>query len=126
VLGELWVIDHQLVGPRRLGGPVLIQQWAREPDGALVRRYAGEGPVYSGLVAGWVYADPERAIVLCSDEAGQERWLTLPEQALREQSARSAQAEQQRAQADQQRSEAEQRAARLAAQLRALGVEPRE
>ena len=145
--GELWVIDHQLVGPRRLGGPFLIQLWAREPDGTLVRRYAGDGPVYSEVVGGWVCADPVRAIVLCSDESGQQPWLTLAEQRLSEQSARSVEAEQQRveaeqqraeaeqqrveaeqqrAEAEQQRAEAEQRAASLAAQLRALGVEPTE
>jgi hypothetical protein len=97
--GELWVVDPGRFGPQRLGGPHFMQQWEREDDGALVRRYAGDGPVHSEYLDAWLHSDPERGVVLCSDAAGKHRWLA-PEE------------------------ENAERVEHLAARLRELGVDP--
>lgn len=54
---ELWVFDPLLVGPRRHGGPFLLQQWRRRGD-ALVRIYQGAGPFYSPLLGAHI-ASPD-------------------------------------------------------------------
>jgi len=119
-VGELWVLDPGRFGPRRLGGPHLIQQWTRDDDGTFVRRYAGEGPVHSSAVDAWVRSDPERGVALSSDAGGNQRWLTQADQS---DLARDT-AEAQRVAEAQRRTELEAQNERLAEKLRALGVDP--
>ena len=104
-VGELWVLDPGSFGPRRLGGPTLIQQWIRDADGTLVRSHSGDGPVYSAAIDGWLRTDPTRGVCLSSDADGTQRWLTGQEQS------------------DELLREAEQRAERLAAKLREAGID---
>ena len=76
-VGELWVLDGELVGPRADGGPHRIQVWRRGEGGAFVRVYAGAGPAWSEAVRGWIrYLPGEQTFSLSSDKAGLERWLT--------------------------------------------------
>jgi Uma2 family endonuclease len=82
-VGELWILDPRLVGPRSAGGPHRIQIWRRLDSGDLTLLHAGEGPAWSEAVQGWVRTTPDgRSFDLTSDEAGDERWLT-PEEAER-------------------------------------------
>ena len=52
-VGELWVFDPQLVGPRRRGGPQRLQLWTRSADTSFVRSYAGDGPMSSPALSAW-------------------------------------------------------------------------
>ena len=104
---ELWVFDPKLAGPTSHGGPYRLQVWRRNEDGDFHRVYAGEGPVWSEAVQGFLHAVNDGSeLALCDDEAGAHRWMTL------EETERAA------------KEEAERRAERLAAKLRELGVEP--
>lgn len=119
-VGELWVLDPGGFGPRRLGGPHFVQQFVRDDDGALVRRYAGSGPVYSRVVGGWVHRAPGTGVMLTDDTAGEQRWLTPHET----EAAARAQEAAARAAAEHARDETARRAERLAARLRELGIDP--
>jgi Uma2 family endonuclease len=104
---ELWVFDPNLAGPKAQEGPFRIQVWRRHEDGDFTRVYAGEGPVYSHAVDGWVFAvDEGRALAIADDEAGTRWWMTP------EETERAA------------KEEAQARAERMAAKLRELGVDP--
>jgi Uma2 family endonuclease len=118
---ELWVFDPELAGPRAQKGPFRIQVWQRDDQDNFARVYAGEGPVYSKAINGWIFAvDDGRSLTIADDEAGTRWWMT-PEEMERagKEVAQVATAEAQAA------TEAERaRAERLAERLRALGVDP--
>lgn len=104
---ELWVFDPKMAGPRRLGGPHRFQVWRRDADDSFRRVYAGEGPVWSEAVRGWLFATAEgRALSIADDEQGTSWWMT------REESERAGKVA------------AESRASLFAAKLRELGVDP--
>lgn len=104
---ELWVFDPKLAGPKALGGPFRIQVWSRDGNGDFRRIYADKGPAWSEAVKGWLFAvDEGRSLRIADDEAGTSWWMTA------EETERAA------------KEEAERRADRLAARLRALGVDP--
>jgi Uma2 family endonuclease len=73
---ELWVYDPGGFGPRALGGPVLLQLWARSPEGVLVRRYFSNDPVQSELTGAWLVPQARGHLVLANDPAGREPWPT--------------------------------------------------
>ena len=80
-VGELWVFDPRLEGPKHAGGPHRLQVWRRVGD-ELSREYAGAGPAWSRAVEGWLFATAEGArLRLSDDEAGTRWWLTGEEQA---------------------------------------------
>ena len=87
---ELWVLDPHLRGPRHHGGPVALQVWRRQSDGAFARVHAGAEPYRSPALGAWV-AVLDAGVRISDDAAGREPWLTR-EQAARsaEQAARSA------------------------------------
>lgn len=77
-IGELWVLDPWLLGPRALGGPAPLQIWRRDPSGAFVRAHHGSGPVFSDAIGSWVRVENEHVVV--SDDAfGRARWRTQDE-----------------------------------------------
>lgn len=115
-IGELWIYDPELFGPKHHGGPHLLQIWQAE-QGRFERVHAGSGPAYSRELGAWLHPtashDPTQARLQISDDReGQQRWLTVVEQ-------RSVEAEQER-----QRSDAAERRA-LAAEQRARETEQR-
>ena len=72
---ELWVFDPKLAGSKVGGGPFRIQLWQRDGDGAFGRTYAGEGPVWSPAVGGWLFAVSEgQRLRIADDEAGTSWW----------------------------------------------------
>jgi Uma2 family endonuclease len=80
---ELWIFDPKLAGPKSHGGPFRIQLWRRGPDGEFTREHAGEGPVRSPAVGGWLMAvDEGRRLRIAEDEALTAWWMT-PEEAER-------------------------------------------
>lgn len=82
--GELWIFDPNLFGPSSHGGPFRLQVWRRDPEGRFVRVYAGEGPVRSEAIGGWVFATSEgQTLAIADDEAGTRFWRT-PEEMERE------------------------------------------
>lgn len=138
---ELWILDPFLEGPRAHGGPFRIQVWRRLDDATFAQVHAGEGPVWSDVLQGWLHAvrTPAGASFdLSTDEAGEERWLTPEEaeraaketeraakEAARREAARArrkAEAAQRKAEAAQREAEAE-RAAREAAERRIRELE---
>jgi len=77
---ELWIFDPLMVGPKRLGGPWAIQVWRRQQTGAFERVYAGEGPAYSEVVDGWLFAVSDgHKLRIASEETGENFWLTPAE-----------------------------------------------
>ncbi len=75
--GELWVFDPKLAGPKANGGPFRIQLWQRNGEGVFARSYAGEGPVWSPAVGGWLFAVNEgERLRIADDEAGTAWWTT--------------------------------------------------
>lgn len=112
-IGELWVLDPELVGPRSLGGPVPIQQWMRRDD-ALERMHFGAGPFFSEVIDAWLWSEPCR---ITDDRQGQSAWLTREE-------AECAAKEAERAAKEEERAAKEtERAAREAAEARLTEVE---
>ena len=76
---ELWVFDAQRAGPALGGGPHRLQVWRRLAEG-FVRVYAGEGPVYSAAIGGWVFAVHEgQRLRIADDERGERWWPTAEE-----------------------------------------------
>ena len=121
-IGELWVLDPELVGPRSLGGPVPIQQWVRR-DGALERMHFGEGPFFSEAIDAWLWGDPVR---ITDDRAGVHVWLTHEEAERAAKEAERAAKEAERAAKEAERAEKEaERAAKEAAEARIAELERR-
>lgn len=74
---ELWIFDPKLVGPKVSGGPHRIQLWRENDDGAFARVYAGDGPVFSPAVNGYVHAVNEgRRLRIADDREGTSFWMT--------------------------------------------------
>jgi Uma2 family endonuclease len=79
-IGELWVFDSQLVGPRARGGPHRLQLWKRSEDASFVRQYAGDGPMLSPTLDAWVFAQDEgRCLRIADDETCRSLWQTSEE-----------------------------------------------
>jgi Uma2 family endonuclease len=83
-VGELWVYDPMLKGPKAHGGPHLLQIWRRSDAGAFERCHAGSGPAYSPALEAWLHPNasqlPSAAqLVIAGDSEGRERWLTTEE-----------------------------------------------
>ncbi len=53
-VGELWVYDPLLAGPRGEGGPFALQIWSRV-DNKLTRVHAGNQPGYSPTLQAWLH-----------------------------------------------------------------------
>ncbi|MBK8998111.1 MAG: Uma2 family endonuclease [Myxococcales bacterium] len=75
---ELWVLDPRRLGPKKLGGPVPVQIWRREPTGAFVRVHHGAGPARSEVLDAWVHSQGA-TVRIADDEAGLSPWLTQEE-----------------------------------------------
>lgn len=74
---ELWIFDPRLAGPKRDGGPFRIQVWRRGDDDDFERIYAGDGPVFSPAVSGWLFVVREGHLLrIADDEAGTRWWMT--------------------------------------------------
>jgi Uma2 family endonuclease len=74
---ELWVLDPKLAGPSTDGGPFRIQLWRRAPGDHFEQIYAGEGPVWSPAVQGWLFAVEEgRSLSIADDAKGTSWWMT--------------------------------------------------
>jgi Uma2 family endonuclease len=111
---ELWVFDPKLAGPKALGGSYRLQVWRREDNGDFRRLYAGEGPVWSEAVKGWLFAVEEgQSLRIADDEAGTSWWMTA------EEAERAAKEAERAAKEEAQRSNA-----LMAAKLRELGIDP--
>ena len=80
---ELWVFDPHLAGPKAHGGPFRIQLWARDEDGRFSRIYAGEGPVRSPTLGGWLFAVSEGQRLRIADDAQGTVWWPTPAEAER-------------------------------------------
>ncbi|HET9957504.1 MAG TPA: Uma2 family endonuclease [Polyangiaceae bacterium] len=80
---ELVVLDPGLFGPKALGGPVLLQLWRRDASGAFERLHFGDGPVFSQALDAWISVIAGQ-LLISSDQAGVDRWLTGEERALAE------------------------------------------
>lgn len=73
---ELWVFDPKLAGPRAHGGPYRLQIWRAEEEG-FTRTYAGDGPAYSPVVGGFLFAVNEgRSLAICDNDIGDSFWMT--------------------------------------------------
>jgi Uma2 family endonuclease len=106
---ELWVYDPKSFGPRRLGGPRLLQVWCRTPEGVLTRRHFGDEPARSELLGVWLFPKAREPLLIADDASGHSVWRT-PEQAeqVRADAERArADAERARADAEQARADAE-------------------
>jgi Uma2 family endonuclease len=74
---ELWIFDPKLAGPRLGGGPYRLQLWRRDEDEGFTRVYAGEGPVFSPVMNGYLFAvDEGRSLRLADDREGTAWWRT--------------------------------------------------
>lgn len=80
---ELWIFDPKLAGPKSHGGPFCLQLWRRGPEGEFTRAYAGEGPVLSPAVGGWLVAVDEGRRLRIADDEALTSWWTTPEEAER-------------------------------------------
>ena len=83
-VGELWVYDPLLAGPKVHGGPFALQLWRRDGE-SFTRAFAGEGPAYSEAIGAWLHPRvsriPSEARLCFSDSrAGEPPWPTLIEQ----------------------------------------------
>jgi Uma2 family endonuclease len=102
---ELWVYDARRFGPRSLGGPVLLQVWARTASGVLVRRHYADTPAKSELLGAWLHPRAGDHLVMADDPEGLRPWPTPQE-------VERARAEQERTRAEQESSRAERESAR--------------
>jgi hypothetical protein len=123
-IGELWVYDPLLAGPKQHGGPFLLQVWQSQGS-SLERVHAGSGPAYSQRLQAWLHPRASRRptearLVVSDDVEARAPWPTLLEQiAERERHAserqrRRADAAEQRAEANRQRAESEKQRAEAA------------
>lgn len=127
-VGELWVYDPLLAGPRARGGPFLLQIWRRGRSGAFQWQHAGAGPVFSEAVGGWLHpvaTDRAReARLRISDRPeGAPFWLTARERDRRraaEAAARATEAAARATEAAARAAQAEARARQLEAELAEL------
>ncbi len=85
---ELWVVDTELQGPARFGGPHLLQVWSIDAHGSFTRVYAGDA-YRSPTLDAWVRVTPQ-GVVLSNDAAGDKRWLSPEESGRAERDARLA------------------------------------
>ncbi len=77
---ELWVFDPLLLGPGVDGGPFRIQVWRFDARGQYVRVYAGEGPVRSEELDGWlVVTEDGMKLRIADDPEGARLWPTEAE-----------------------------------------------
>lgn len=122
-VGELWVFDPLMEGPKSAGGPHRIQVWRREED-VLTRVYAGEGPAWSDAVQAWLFATSEGRRLRISDDAQGTRWWETGEESARtreaEARAREAEARAREAEARAREAEAVSRTEALEKELAAL------
>jgi Uma2 family endonuclease len=108
---ELVVFDPKLAGPRTGGGPHLLQQWLRQPDGSFLRRHAASTPVRSELIAAWWQPIERMSRLGVSDDAeGLRPWLTLEQMERADKEA--ARADKEAARADKEAARAESEALR--------------
>jgi hypothetical protein len=103
-IGELWVYDPLLAGPRGHGGPFALQVWRREGE-SFARVYAGEGPAFSEALGAWLHPRVSRiaaeAQLRISDSAGGGPfWPTLLEYERQAMEGRAAAAEERAAAAE--------------------------
>jgi Uma2 family endonuclease len=117
VLGvqELWVYDPRKFGPKKLGGPVLLQLWEQR-EGVLVRTHFGDEPVVSPLLGAWLLPRFGDYLIVADDPSGAKPWSALAEQERERAEKEHERAEQERKRAEQER----ERADRLEAELRKL------
>ena len=106
---ELWVFDPHLLGPRMGGGPHRLQLWRREDD-AFIRVFAGEGPVFSPTVGGFLFAVHEGQRLRIAEDREGTRWWPTPEENERAEKERE-RAEKERERAEKERERAEKEAA---------------
>jgi Uma2 family endonuclease len=111
-IGELWVYDPLLAGPKKHGGPFPLQIWRREGQ-SFERVHAGPGPAHSPELDAWLHPSTTRradnASLRISDDAEGERpWATQRDQAIHD-------AERQRKRAEAAEHELEQQATTLSA-----------
>lgn len=83
-VGELWVYDPLLTGPKIRGGPHLLQVWQRGGE-SFELVHAGSGPVRSLYLDAWLHPratrQPREArLEISDDRAGSQRWLTRDEE----------------------------------------------
>jgi Uma2 family endonuclease len=97
---ELWVYDNRLFGPKRAGGPTLLQLWSRTNQGVLVRRHHDDTPVRSPLLGAWLLPRFGDHLLLAEHQDGSQPWPSLEE-------AAGERADQERARADQLQAELE-------------------
>ncbi len=90
-VSELWVIDAELSGPARFGGPHLLQVWRIDEHGSFTRVYAGDA-YRSPTIDACVRVTPQ-GVVLSDDAAGSRRWLSPEESQRAERDARLAERE---------------------------------
>jgi Uma2 family endonuclease len=124
VLGvqELWVYDPRKFGPKRLGGPVLLQLWER-CDGVLQRKHFDDVPVRSSLLGAWLVPRLGDHLIVADEPSGAGSWPALVEQEQKRAEQERERAEQERERAEQERERADSeraRADRLEAELRKL------
>ena len=73
---ELWVFGPKLAGPRAHGGPYRLLIWRADEEG-FTRTYAGDGPAFSPVVGGFVFAVNEgRSLAISDDDTGTSFWMT--------------------------------------------------
>jgi hypothetical protein len=83
-VGELWIFDGELIGPRKRGGPFALQLWTRGADSTFARVYAGAGPMFSPALGAWAFTENEgRRLRIADDASCRSLWLTSEEAALR-------------------------------------------
>jgi Uma2 family endonuclease len=76
---ELWVFDPLSAGPKKDGGPFLLQLWTRDDDGAFRRTHAGKGPAYSKALGAWFGATDGWKLRIAEDAAMTKLWPTEAE-----------------------------------------------
>jgi len=76
-VGELWVFDPELIGPKKRGGPHRLQLWTRAADSSFLRSYAGDGPMFTPALGAWAFAAHDgKRLRIAEDEACTSPWLT--------------------------------------------------
>jgi hypothetical protein len=116
---ELVVFDPFLAGPSALGGPVLLQLWRRDSVGVLERVHAGDSPVASEVLGGWL-VPTATTLEIADDRGGVRRWPTWEELA----ATRRVEVERERTEKERERAEKErERAARIELERRIADIE---